>query len=63
MAATRRSWGPSGSHPWLLGGSEDPGLSVPDFGQVWRFFFFIIGLSIGSNMYKRELGISNNNYQ
>ncbi len=24
VPAARRSWGPSGSHPWLLGGSEDP---------------------------------------
>jgi hypothetical protein len=34
-AAARRSWGPSGSHPWLLGGSEDPWLSVPVFRRVW----------------------------
>ena len=26
--------GPSGSHGWLLGGSEDPWLCVSDFGQV-----------------------------
>ena len=32
--AARRSWGPSGSHWWLLGGSEDPWLCVTDFGQV-----------------------------
>ncbi len=35
MAAARRSWGPSGSLPWLLGGSEDPWLSVPVFWRVW----------------------------
>ena len=29
--------GPSGSHPWLLKGSEDPWLCVPDFGQVCLF--------------------------
>ncbi len=33
--AARRSCGPSGSHPWLLGGSEDPWLSVPVFRRVW----------------------------
>jgi hypothetical protein len=27
--------GPSGSHPWLLGGSEDPWFSVPVFRRVW----------------------------
>ena len=32
--AARRSWGPSGSRPWLLGGSEDPWLCVPEFLQV-----------------------------
>jgi len=26
---------PSGGLPWLLGGSEDPLLSVPAFRQVW----------------------------
>jgi hypothetical protein len=46
----RRSWGPSGSHPWLLGGSEDPWLCVPDFGQVCLLsdvtkFYALIGKS------------------
>ena len=27
--------GPSGGRPWLLGGSEDPWLSVPVFRRVW----------------------------
>jgi hypothetical protein len=27
--------GPSGSHPWLLEGSEDPWFSVPVFRRVW----------------------------
>ncbi len=31
--------GPSGSHPWLLGGSEDPWHSVPDFSRVWLYSF------------------------
>ncbi len=26
--------GPSGSRPWLLGGSEDPWFCVPGFSQV-----------------------------
>ncbi len=29
--------GPSGSRPWLLGGSEDPWLSVPVFRRVWLY--------------------------
>ncbi len=37
VSAARRSWGPSGSHPWLLGGSEDPWLSVPAFRRVWLY--------------------------
>ncbi len=36
-SAARRSWGPSGSLPWLLGGSEDPWLSVPVFRRVWFY--------------------------
>ena len=40
VSAARRSWGPSGSHPWLLGGSEDPWLSVPAFRRVWLFMRF-----------------------
>jgi hypothetical protein len=35
VSAARRSWGPSGGLPWLLGGSEDPWLSVPVFQRVW----------------------------
>jgi len=33
--------GPSGSHPWLLGGSEDPWLSVPVFWRVWLFELYV----------------------
>jgi len=29
--------GPSGGRPWLLGGSEDPWLSVPVFRRVWLY--------------------------
>ena len=36
-SAARRSWGPSRSLPWLLGGSEDPWLSVPVFRRVWFY--------------------------
>ncbi len=53
--------GPSGSHPWLLKGSEDPWLSVPDFGQVWLFVLF--GNPIVSiNTYKRQSNIRNITY-
>jgi hypothetical protein len=36
--------GPSGSRPWLLGGSEDPWFSVPVFRRVWfyRLLFKLI---------------------
>ena len=33
---------PSGCHPWLLGGSEDPWLSVPAFWRVWRCCFLSV---------------------
>ena len=36
-SAARPSWDPSGSLPWLLGGSEDPWLSVPVFRRVWFY--------------------------
>ena len=32
-----RVTGPSGSLPWLLGGSENPWLSVPVFWRVWLY--------------------------
>ena len=31
--------GPSGSHPWLRGGTEDPWLSVPALRRVWFCLF------------------------
>ena len=42
IAAARRSWGPSRGIPWLLGGSEDPWLCVPDFGQVCLCRLFVV---------------------
>ena len=36
-SAARQSWGPSRGHPWLLGGSEGPWLSVLVFRRVWRY--------------------------
>ncbi len=33
--------GPSGGLPWLLGGSEDPWLSVPAFWRVWLFELYV----------------------
>jgi hypothetical protein len=48
--------GPSGSHPWLLGGSEDPWHCVPDFRQVClcRMYLRFIHL--------RRIGVNSEKY-
>jgi len=49
VSAAWRSWGPSGSRPWLLGGSEDPWLSVAAFWRVWLcrcLLSFLLGLAL-----------------
>ncbi len=49
FAVAWRSWDPSGSLPWLLGGSEDPWLSVPVFRRVWLCRYWLYFLLYASN--------------
>jgi hypothetical protein len=56
LVAARWSQGPSGGHQWLVEGSEDPQLCIPDFRQ--GCFLLVIAISNKSSSISTPIQLS-----